>query len=171
MARVNPKTEAQFVELFNTHLSAVVNFAARRASRNDAIDIAAETFAIAWRRLDEVPAENTLPWLYEVARRVLSNQRRGTLRRSSLHDKLCAEWIPQLALIPESAEYSPAYDALRTLSDDDQELLLLSGIEELRPAEIAVVLNLSPAVVRNRLSRARSRLRDAMNRVEGRQTT
>jgi RNA polymerase sigma-70 factor (ECF subfamily) len=34
-------------------------------------DVVAETFLVAWRRLDDVPAD-PLPWLYGVARRVLA---------------------------------------------------------------------------------------------------
>jgi DNA-directed RNA polymerase specialized sigma24 family protein len=58
----------------------VLAYAMRRTRiEADAEDIAAETFAIAWRRMTEVPPI-PLPWLYGVARRLLANQRRGTGR-------------------------------------------------------------------------------------------
>ena len=166
MTTATTKTEAQFAALYNAHLAAIVNYAARRTSDPDAVDVVAETFAIAWLRLDELPVDNALPWLYGVARRVLANQRRGNLRRHSLHTKLCAEWLPRTSEIVERPEHAPLFTALESLADDDREILLLAGVEELRPIEIATVLNVSAEVVRNRLSRARTRLRTALANVE-----
>jgi RNA polymerase sigma-70 factor (ECF subfamily) len=50
--------------------------------------------------------------------------------------------------------------ALARLSDLDREVLMLTAWEGLEPREAAVVLEVSSAVVRTRLSRARSRLRE-----------
>ncbi len=47
----------------------------------------AETFLVAWRRLDDVPAD-ALPWLYGVARRVLANERRSAGRRAALEQRV-----------------------------------------------------------------------------------
>ena len=44
-----------------------------------------ETFTVAWRRAaDMPPGDEALPWLYGVARNVLSNQRRSSLRFTRL---------------------------------------------------------------------------------------
>ncbi len=162
MTATTTKRKAEFAKLYRSELPAIVNYAARRSTATDAVDVAAETFAIAWRRMDDIPAGNERPWLYGVARRVLANQRRGTLRRTALHDKLCSEWKPSVAQIAESMTQSPLAQALNLLSDDDRDILLLAGVEELRPAEIALVLDVKPEVARNRLSRARARLRIAL---------
>ena len=73
----------------------------RRVERaEDAGDVVAETFLVAWRRMDKVPAgDEARLWLYGVARRQLANQRRGELRRSRLADRLrwSCPW-PWLAL-------------------------------------------------------------------------
>jgi RNA polymerase sigma-70 factor (ECF subfamily) len=50
--------------------------------------------------------------------------------------------------------------ALGRLSDPDREVLLLVGVEELTPQQAATVLGLSYAALRQRLVRARSRLRE-----------
>jgi RNA polymerase sigma-70 factor (ECF subfamily) len=47
-----------------------------RPTRDERFEGLAETFLVAWRRLDDVP-DDPLPWLYRVARRVLANQRRS----------------------------------------------------------------------------------------------
>jgi RNA polymerase sigma factor (sigma-70 family) len=48
--------------------------------------------------------------------------------------------------------------ALAALSEDDRELLLMRGWDELDVAEIAAVLTVPPAVVSSRLYKARQRL-------------
>lgn len=65
--------EDQFREVYDRHYAAVVGYALRRAdSRDDAADVVAETFLIAWRRLDDLPGgDDALLWLYATARRVL----------------------------------------------------------------------------------------------------
>ncbi len=170
MIQTTTARRAAFAELYRSHLEAIVNYAARRADRADAVDVAAETFIVAWRRLEEIPLGVERPWLYGVARRTLSNHRRGTVRRTALHDRLVAEW---LAVSADSsapadvavAELAPLRVALDGLSDDDRDILLLSGVEELTPSEIAIVLEVAPEVARNRLSRARGRLRAALAEI------
>ena len=61
----------------------VLAYALRRAAGpEDAADVVAETFLIAWRRLSDIPAgAEARLWLYGVARHTLANQRRGERRR------------------------------------------------------------------------------------------
>ena len=91
--------EERFRELFNSSYHHVLGYALRRAaSRDDAADVVAETFLVAWRRLDDLPSEAlTRPWLYGVARRVLANQRRSTGRRELLAARL--REVPRLPVI------------------------------------------------------------------------
>ena len=109
-----------------------------------------------------MPAGAELPWLYGVAGRTLANHRRGNVRRTALHDKLVSEWEGSSEPTQLADTMLPLRDALDSLSEEDRNILLLAGVEELKPAEIAVVLDVSPEVARNRLSRARTRLRAAL---------
>jgi RNA polymerase sigma factor (sigma-70 family) len=156
----------RFDALYRDHQAAILGYALRRTSQpEDAADVLAETFLVAWRRLDDLPrdAEGRL-WLYGVARRVLANQRRGERRRNSL----AVELAQDLAGSPISAE--PIEDiqelaaAFRRLSKADRELLALEGWEDLDPGEIAVVLGCSRNAARIRLHRARRRLRSELAR-------
>ena len=79
--------EDRFEELFREHYGAVRGYALRRAPADLAQDAVSETFLVAWRRLDDVPAD-ALPWLFGVARRVLANQRRSADRSSALERRL-----------------------------------------------------------------------------------
>ncbi len=72
-------SRVQFEQLYRQHAGAVLAYARRRTTQEAADDAVAEVFLIAWRRVDDVPAE-PLPWLLGVARRVLANQRRGERR-------------------------------------------------------------------------------------------
>src|SRR5439155_83532 len=62
---------------------AVFAYARRRATKDEADDVVSETFLVAWRRFDELPAE-PLPWLIGTARKVLANRRRSDDRRDAL---------------------------------------------------------------------------------------
>lgn len=134
-----------------------------------------ETFLVAWRRYDEIPAEpHTLPWLYGVARLVLSNQRRSTRRRGRLWERLSSQAAidhPPPCSIEDRGEYQLVGRALSELSDDDAEILRLIAWEGLSPAQVAAILDIEPNAARQRLHRARLRLRkriDALSPVADR---
>ena len=157
--------EETFRRLYADHFDAVLGFALRRTDRpEDAADVTADTFLVAWRRLAHVPGgPDTRPWLYGVARRVLANHRRGDRRRTALGDRLRRELS---AHVPDTSEdvvqRADVIAAMQRLSARDQEVLELHLWEGLESREIAEVLGLATAVVRPRLSRARTRLREVL---------
>jgi RNA polymerase sigma factor (sigma-70 family) len=160
--------EARFERLYAEHGRPVLAYAVRRASdAQDAADVVAETFLVAWRRLDDVPpAETARLWLYGVARNVLANQQRSERRRQRLGERLRQELPAALEGAPLTASRTGAVRAaLARLGPEDQEILRLAGWEELSPGEIAMVLGISQVAVRSRLHRARRRLRAALERV------
>jgi RNA polymerase sigma-70 factor (ECF subfamily) len=143
----------RFEEIYREHVGAVAAYALRRAPREAAEDVVAETFLVAWRRLDRMP-EEPLPWLYGVARRTLANHRRSAARRASLAHRLEIE-APPGSIGPVDERL---LDALRVLRRRDREVLMLLAWEGLTPAEAAQVLGCSPVAYRIRLHRARKRL-------------
>ena len=162
---------ARFEALFREHERAILAYAMRRtATPADAEDAAAETFAIAWRKLESVPATEALPWLYAVARRVLANQRRGIGRRERLAAFLQVRDVPTPQHVGE-AQDGPAFEALATLSPTDQELLRLVAWEELGNQQIAVVLGITTNAVAIRLHRARQRFSAALKSIDPSRTS
>lgn len=153
------EAEARFSRLHKDNWAEVVAYAVRRApSAEDAAEVAAETFLVAWRRLEIVPpGPRTRLWLFGVARRLLSNQRRSEGRRTRLVERLRSELTAALQEDSTFDPDSPVMEILRRLNDKDREVLLLSSCEELEPAEIGEVLGISAAAARTRLYRARRR--------------
>lgn len=153
----------RFQRLYAAHFDAMLGYALRRVEvSEDAADVVAETFLVAWRRIADVPAEpRTRLWLYGVARRTLDNHRRGGSRRVALGDRLRHQLS---VVVPDHAtavtEHLAAADALSRLAARDREVLELAAWEGLEPREIAEVLGTSAIAVRTRLSRSRRRLRE-----------
>jgi RNA polymerase sigma-70 factor, ECF subfamily len=155
---------ARFDTLFTAHQRHVLAYAMRRTQvLADAEDVAAETFTIAWRKFDSIPAAEPLPWLYAVARRVLANHRRGSGRRDRLAALLRVEDVATPIRAGEDRD-GPAFVALASLAPADQEVLRLVAWEELGNQGIAQVLGITPNAVAIRLHRARARFADALSR-------
>src|ERR1700685_1271795 len=79
----------RFEAFYAAHRQAVAGYARRRVGNNDAGDVIAQVFSVAWRRFDIVPAppQDRL-WLFGVARRLVADHRRSSLRRLRLHQRL-----------------------------------------------------------------------------------
>ncbi|MEM7271738.1 MAG: RNA polymerase sigma factor [Actinomycetota bacterium] len=166
------QAEERLTRIYRQHAPAVAAYVLRRTTAADGPDAVAETFLVAWRRRDVVPAEpETLPWLYGVARNVLANQHRGRRRRTQLADRLATLFVHH-EVDPPSVEEAEAFSrvarALRRLPADDAEVLRLASWEALTPAQIATVLDVPPGTARQRLHRARRRLRAELERQDDR---
>jgi RNA polymerase sigma-70 factor, ECF subfamily len=153
--------EQRFTQLFDAHFRSVSVYALRRTTAAEADDVVAETFLVAWRRLDEVP-DHPKPWLLGVARRVLANQRRASGRRRALVERVGS----QQASAQEAGATPPVLQALARLSERDRETLLLVAWERLSAAEGAVASGCSATAFKVRLHRARRRLRTELRRLE-----
>ena len=161
----------RFEQVFDEHFRAVSAYALRPASHTDAEEAVAETFLVAWRRLDEVPRE-AKPWLLGVARRVLANQRRAAGRREALRARVAVERESD----SEPGRRPPVIQALAGLSAGDREVLLLVAWDGLSTRAAALVLGCSAAAAKVRLHRARRRLHARLETLEpgkapGRMTT
>jgi RNA polymerase sigma-70 factor (ECF subfamily) len=149
--------------VYEQHASAIHAYAARRVEADGVDDVVAETFAIAWRRL---PREaDPLPWLYGVARRVVHGHRRSHSRRGALLERIAGRGGDGPAA-PDPAEHVTGDPALArafaTLTVSEREAICLVAWEGLAHADAARAAGCSPATFAVRLSRARTRLRTAL---------
>lgn len=152
--------EQRFARVYQETYDAVEAYVRRRIHPDQARDVVAEVFLVAWRRFGEAPAASPLPWLYGVARRTLANTRRADRRRTGLTELLAAQ--PRRDVddhaggVADRLHLAEAFDGL---SATDQEVLRLAFWEELAPRDAATALGCSSATFQVRLHRARKRLR------------
>ncbi len=147
----------RFERIFREHFRPVLRFAAARIDPERAKDVAAETFLVAWRRLDEVP-EEPRPWLFGVARRVIAGQFRSQSRREALHTRLQDPGDGAVDPATAFADRDEALAAFATLGERDREVLRLVTWDGLSNAEAAEVLDVTRLAFAVRLHRARRRL-------------
>jgi RNA polymerase sigma-70 factor (ECF subfamily) len=156
----------RFEGVYRDHHPAVRAYLLRRAEPELAQDALSETFLVAWRRLDELPAD-PLPWLLATARRTLANQRRAAQRLGGLRQRMAGRETA-VAVDPSEqvADAELLRRALATLSEADREALMLVAWEGLGRARAAQVAGCSRATLAVRLHRARKRLDRALFALE-----
>ena len=164
MADEDPDGRARrerFEELAALVVEPVRRFLARRADPDTADDVLADTLLVLWRRLDDVPdGDEALPWSYAVARNALANAERGTRRQRRLAHRITVVDPPDEAAPVEPEPDDRVAATLARMRPDEAELLRLWAWEQLTPAQIATVLELTPNAVSIRLHRARGRFKE-----------
>lgn len=120
-------------------------------------DLAQEVFIIAWQKKESRAAGNPRAWLFEIARRVAANHRRG---RARFDANLLLLFPLQRQPGDDYATVAVRQDFLQaflTLKPNEQEAFYLQQCG-LTAEEIAKVVGSLSATVRQRISRARHKL-------------
>ncbi len=64
MSEIHDRRREDFERLFRQHAGTVTAWAQRRDTDAERVqDLVAETFMVAWRRLEDIPAGDERPWL------------------------------------------------------------------------------------------------------------
>jgi RNA polymerase sigma-70 factor, ECF subfamily len=155
---------ARFEELARELIDPLRRYLARRTDPATADDVLSETLLVCWRRLADVP-DNALPWAYGVARNCLANAQRGERRHLRLAAKISVVAPPDQTTRAPGAADDAVLEAMAALRPEDAELLRLWAWEQLAPAQIATVLQVSPNAASIRLHRARDKLREELRKV------
>lgn len=150
--------QSAFTALFAAHYLSVLRYAERRAGDQQvAEDIAADTFELAWVRLQE-GREVDRPWLFVTASFKLGDHyKRGT--RKAAAEAALARLVEEPDAPMTALDRLAVHDALRTLNDREREAVMLTYWDGLSAAEAAAVLRCSVSAVWVALSRARTKLR------------
>lgn len=161
-----PDTDARLRALFENHYDEVLAYCVRRLGRTHADEVAAEVFAIAWKRFDEIDWTTVRPWLYGLARGVVANRWRSIVRHRRLARKM-SNLAPTTGEGPEVLVVQRERDrevihTLRKLRGADQEVLMLSTWEGLTAREIGSVFGISTTAAEQRIHRARRRFAQAL---------
>jgi RNA polymerase sigma-70 factor (ECF subfamily) len=162
---------ADFRELFDRHYSVVLAYLLRRVgNREDAEDLAASVFRVAWQKLEVVPPEpDTRRWLLVVAANTVRNHRRSQWRRERLFGRVASADAPPTAFllaVDLDDGDPPIRRAFDSLSETHREVLRLIVWEGLSNSETAEMLGINVNAANVRIHRARRELRVALERIE-----
>jgi len=154
--------------VFDAHHDAIHRYCLRRLAPDDANDATAEVFMVAWRRVEDLPdRDESLLWLYGVARNVVRNQLRSGRRKVRLASRLSSIAgtpvdPPELQVVRHS-EVVEVHEAVGRLRAKDQELVRLKAWEELSNQQIGQILGISDRAVEGRYARALTKLRKGLS--------
>ena len=159
---------ATFAHVFERHFETIHRYAQQRLGPGLADEIAAETFTAAFDRREGYDPSHidARPWLLGIATNLMSRHWRAEGRRL----KAYAAAGRSLPAGPDAdgSRIAPDVDpdimaALRKLTREDRETLLLMAWAELSYEEIADALSIPVGTVRSRIFRARRRMRGLLD--------
>ncbi len=131
-------------------------------------DIAQEAFLSAWQHLKRLQNPSSfLPWLRQITRNLARDHLRANRHRpldgegAEIAIELAADPspTPMQRLVEDEREHAAA-ELISALPEESREVLLLFYREGQSSQQVALLLGLSDAAVRKRLSRARQSLRE-----------
>jgi RNA polymerase sigma factor (sigma-70 family) len=162
LSRGGRGAQAAFGEVVHRHGGPLYAVAYRwLESVPDAEEVVQDAFLLLWRKRGRIHlvSDSALPWLIVTVKHLAANRRRARLRRV-LHESAAAR-EPHFADVDD--ERGEVADLLRrafgALPPLDAQVARLCLVEDVTYAEAAARLGLTEGAVRNRLSRARTRLR------------
>jgi GDPmannose 4,6-dehydratase len=153
----------RFEALYSAHGQSVAAYVRRRVVEHDVEDVIAQVFLIAWRRLAVIPPppEDRL-WLFGVARRVVADQRRSTVRRRRLSERLAEEASEPVGQVGSFELTQLRIDrAMQALRPGERQVLRLVHWDGASHAETAALFGCTANAAELRYRRARNRFRDA----------
>ena len=159
--------EARFALIFDRHFAAIHRYLHRRAGRELADDLAAETFTQAFdhRSGFDATREDARPWLFGIAANLMRHHRRAERRRLLAYVRTGVDPVSELDVDAvhdrvDAAALGPRVAlALARLDARDREALLLLAWADLTYPQIAEALGTPVGTVRSRIHRARRRVR------------
>ncbi|WOF21630.1 sigma-70 family RNA polymerase sigma factor [Microbacterium betulae] len=156
-------SDAAFRALYRRHVRPVYWIAHRLVGSDaDAEDVTQETFVTAWRKIGglELAGTSLLPWLATICRFQAANRLRARRRAEASE---VDDTLPSLVSVEQQVlDARLAERILREvgeLSELDQRIFRLCAVDGYAYAAAAEELGVGHGVVRNRLSRIRTRLR------------
>jgi len=156
---------ARIDALVRANIDDVMSYFQRRLLNNaDAAEAVGELLFLTWKLRRRVPGDPTegRMWLFAAAHNVLRGTRRSLSRRSAAVDRLVQDARTWAA--PEWDDTALEVQlALRALSVGDAELVRLTYWDGFSSDEAATIIGVNASTARSRLSRARDRLRVALD--------
>jgi len=151
-----------FEPIFDRHFGAVHRYLHRRAGRELADELTAETFALAFSRRGSCRASGSvLPWLYGIATNLLHRYRRAERRQLHAYSRSGVDrWVAYEdeadARVDGSSLDARLAGALAAMRPRERDALLLYALADLSYEEVALALDVPVGTVRTWLHRARA---------------
>ena len=160
----------RFAVLFDRHAPHIHRYLARRAGREVADDLVAETFLAAFAKRDryDLSRADARPWLYGIATNLVGQHRRDEARQYRISQVTATgPEVPghaeRVAAEVTAQAMRPVLDAaLAALPAGDRDVLLLIAWEQLTYQEVSQALAIPVGTVRSRLNRARTKVRQVL---------
>jgi RNA polymerase sigma-70 factor (ECF subfamily) len=134
-------------------------------------DAAQQVLCVLARRLDDIPPEAEVSFLFATARRVASEARRAARRRPQPGDRDIDTLVAPTPSPEELLDERRAQQVLRHVLDsmpvDLRAVFVLFEIEELTLREVAALLDIPIGTVGSRLRRARECFHGSVRRIQG----
>ena len=151
-----------FELIFDRHFGAVHRYLHRRAGRDLADELTAETFALAFSRRESCRASGSvLPWLYGIATHLLHRHRRSERRQLHAYSRSGVDrWVTYEdeadARVDGSSLDARLAGALAAMRPRERDALLLYALADVSYEEVALALDVPVGTVRTWLHRARA---------------
>jgi len=163
-----------FSYLYEQNVTRIYNYIYYRVgSELEAEDLTSRVFHRAFGHISKY-VEKGVPfsaWLYRIAHNLIANWHRDSHRRRevSLEDQ---QELPVHSELPErsveqSQEMETLLRAIRRLSEDRQQLILLKYLEDLSNGEIAVIMSRTEGAIKSLYHRALIALREELKHGAG----
>lgn len=165
LLKIKHGDQQAFATVYDTYVDSLFRFVAFRVRTQElAQDITSELFLKLWQYLtqnNEARVKNLRAYLYQVARNLIADHYRSEQKTLPLEEAIDVvathtpgQLSPEMRLSLRDIE-----NALTKLKDEWQEVVVLAYVEGLKPQEIAVIINKSPAATRVILHRALQELK------------
>ncbi|MEU6206519.1 sigma-70 family RNA polymerase sigma factor [Micromonospora musae] len=145
--------------MFQQHGEAVFAYTSDRLGGEDAQNVLADVFVVAWRRLATIKDGRELAWLFKTARQLVMQHPRSRAGEAALQSRLYSRPDSSQAACsaPAASQKAEVLAALAALPGVDREVLLLRYWYDLSVAESAKVLECNAATLAVRLHLAHRR--------------
>jgi RNA polymerase sigma-70 factor, ECF subfamily len=173
LARATTGDPEAFSALYERYVGRIYNYIYyRTGSPTDAEDLTARVFHRALGHIQNyrnmgVPFS---AWLYRIAHNLVANWHRDNSRRNEVpiddHMHLFPRSDHPETTLVESQEMERLLTAIRTLTSERQQLVILKFVERLSNAEIALIMGRSEGAIKSLYHRTLLALRDALSKVE-----
>lgn len=161
---------AGFATIFDRHFDALHAYLQRRVGPDLADELSAQTFLVAFDgRGGYDPAQpDARPWLFGIATNLLRRHHRDEVRQFRAYARSAVDPVLDAfdgveARLDASTRRRELVEAMAGLPAEELDALLLYAWAELSYSEIARALDIPIGTVRSRLSRARGRIRAALD--------